>query len=184
MHLVSYNIVHRIETFNEPPCTSKVRPLPADKLEYCEKLFKQMEELGVISRVSANSNTNWSSALHIVCKPNQKPRPVGDYRKLNEKVIVDSYPLPQIRNISQKLFGAKYFTKIDLKSAYWNIPLFEGHKHKTTLVTPFGAFYFNRLPFGIASAGPWNQYLKTYQDFIFTWMTYFYIQKRRKSIYK
>ena len=69
---------------------------------------------------------------------------------MNSKIICDSYPLPLMRDISQKMHGSKLFTKIDLKKAYWNIPL--KNKHKSTLVTPFGAFYFNRLPFGVASA--------------------------------
>ena len=151
-----HNIVHRIDT-NGPPCTSKVRPLPADKLEQVKKIFQEMENSGVITKVGANTNTNWSSALHVV-RQNGQDRICGDYRLLNKLIVNDSYPLPLIRNISQNLHGAKVFTKIDLKKAYWNLPIFEGHKHKSTIVTPFGAYYFNRVPFGISSAP--NSYQK------------------------
>ena len=145
-----HGISHSIETGQNSPATSKVRPIPADLLPQVKKMFQEMEHAGVITKVNANSNTNWSSALHVVRKQGQKPRICGDYRLLNSKVICDSYPLPIMRDISQKLHGATLFTKIDLKKAYWNIKL--KNKHKSTLVTPFGAYYFNRLPFGIASA--------------------------------
>ena len=145
-----HGITHRIETGDNTPATSKVRPIPADLLPQVVKMFKEMEAAGVISRVNANSNTKWSNALHVVRKNGSKPRICGDYRLLNSKIVCDSYPLPLMRDISQKLHGARVFTKIDLKKAYWNIPL--QNKHKSTLVTPFGAFYFNRLPFGVASA--------------------------------
>ena len=147
-----HNIVHRIETGSSSPATCKVRPIPADKMPEVKALLDEMEKSGVIEKVGANSNTNWSSALHVVREKGKKPRVCVDYRILNSKIVNDSYPLPLIRNIAQKLHGAKYFSKIDLKKAYWNIPLFEGHKHKSTVITPFGAYFFNRLPFGIASA--------------------------------
>ena len=145
-----HGISHSIETGKNSPATSKVRPIPADLLPQVKKMFQEMESAGVITKVNANSNTTWSNALHVVRKQGQKPRICGDYRLLNSKVICDSYPLPIMRDISQKLHGAKLFTKIDLKKAYWNIKL--KNKHKSTLVTPFGAYYFNRLPFGVASA--------------------------------
>ena len=145
-----HGISHKIETGQNSPATCKVRPIPADLLPQVKKMFQEMQEAGVISRVNGNSNTKWSSALHVVRKSDQKPRICGDYRLLNSKIVCDSYPLPLMRDISQKLHGSKIFTKIDLKKAYWNIPL--ENKHKSTLVTPFGAYFFNRLPFGIASA--------------------------------
>ena len=151
-----HKIVHRIETHG-PPCTSKVRPVPANRLEEVKALFKEMEENGVITKVGANTNTNWSSALHVV-EQNGQLRICGDYRLLNKRITNDSFPLPLIRNISQQLHGATIFTKIDFKKAYWNLPIFEGHKHKSTLVTLFGSFYFNRVPFGISSAP--NSYQK------------------------
>ena len=147
-----HKIVHRIETGTNSPATSKVRPIPADKLDEVKALLNDMEKAGVIEKVGVNSNTNWSSALHVVREEGKKPRVCVDYRLLNERITNDSYPLPLIRNISQKLHSAKYFTKIDLQKAYWNIPLFGPHKHKSTVVTPFGAYFFNRLPFGISSA--------------------------------
>ena len=128
-----HNIVHRIETSGQP-CKSKVRPLHADKIKEVKRLFEEMENSGVITKVGANSNTNWSSALHVVVQ-NGQIRICGDYRLLNKQIINDSYPLPLIRNISQNLHGSTIFTKIDLKKAYWNLPIFGPHKHKTTLLS-------------------------------------------------
>ena len=152
-----HNIIHRIETSDNSPCTSKVRAIPANKLEEVKRLWTEMENSGVITKVGANTNTNWSSALHVVTK-NGQHRICVDYRALNTKILNDSYPLPLIKNISQQLHSAQWFTKLDLKKAYWNVPIFNPHKHKSTVVTPWGAYYFNRLPFGIKSAP--NSYQK------------------------
>ena len=51
-----------------------------------------------------------------------------------------------------KLANSKIFTKLDVKSGYWRIPLSEDSRKFTTFVTPFRRYQFNRLPFGINSA--------------------------------
>ena len=93
-----HKISHRIETGENSPATSKVRPIPADKVDEVKALLQDMENSGVITKVGANSNTNWSSALHVVREKGKKPRVCVDYRPLNSKITNDAYPLPLIRN--------------------------------------------------------------------------------------
>ena len=69
-----HNITHRIETGSNSPAKCKVRPIPADKQAEVKALLDEMENAGVIEKVGANSNTNWSSALHVVREKGKKMR--------------------------------------------------------------------------------------------------------------
>ena len=56
---------------------------------------------------------------------------------------------PETEDILYKLHGSKYFSKIDLKDAYLQIPLDEASSALTTTNTPFGLFRYKFLPFGL-----------------------------------
>ncbi len=55
-----------------------------------------------------------ASPFFFVKKKDGKLRPVQDYRKLNEMMIKNQYPLPLISELMDKLQGAKYFSKLDI----------------------------------------------------------------------
>ena len=70
-------------------------------------------------------------------------------RKLNDVTVKDAHPLSWIDSTLEALKCAKIFSSLDLKSGYWQVPVKEEHKNKTTLRTSSGQLYeFNRLPFG------------------------------------
>ena len=48
-----------------------------------------------------------------------------DFRKVNSVLVKNSYPLPNIENMLNRLGKAKYFTCLDLKSGYWQIKIKE-----------------------------------------------------------
>ena len=59
----------------------------------------------------------------MVKKKNGSLRFYVDYRKLNAVTVKDSYPLPRIDNILDKLSGSSWFSTLDLKSGYWQVKL-------------------------------------------------------------
>ena len=61
-----------------------------------------------------------------------------DYRKLNDKTIKDSYPIPRIDSTLDALSGSKWFSTIDLKSGYWQVPVAPKDKAKTAFSIPGG----------------------------------------------
>ena len=75
------------------------------------------------------------------------------FRKLNGVTIKDAHPLPRIDDTLETLKGVKYFSTLDLKSGYWQVPIKEEHRSKTAFRTSSGQLYeFNRLPFGLCNA--------------------------------
>ncbi|KAG1385375.1 hypothetical protein G6F59_017438 [Rhizopus arrhizus] len=55
-------------------------------------------------------------------------------------------------DLIDKLSGAQWFSSIDLKSGYWQIPVAEQDKCKTAFTTPSGLYEYNGMPFGLTNA--------------------------------
>ena len=74
-----------------------------------------------------------------VMKRDNSLRMCPDYKvHINEKLLDEQYPIPRIDEICSKLVGSKYFAKIDLKEAYWQIPLNEDSQDLCTINTSKG----------------------------------------------
>ena len=66
--------------------------------------------------------------------------------------VRNTYPIPLIADLFDQLSGAKYFTKLDLRSGYYQVRIADGDEPKTTCVTRYGAFEFRVMPFGLTNA--------------------------------
>lgn len=97
------------------------------------------------------STSPFASAAFLVPKKGGKTRMVVDYRNLNQILELDATPMPTIESAFQHLGQARWFTLLDLNSAYNQIPLSEQSKPYTSFVVPWAQFEFNYLPFGLAS---------------------------------
>ncbi len=83
-----------------------------------------------------------------------------DYKKLNDVTIRNSYPIPMISDIIEKVKDSNYFTKLDLRSAYNLIRIREGDEYKTAFRTKYGHYEYLVMPFGLKNAPA------TFQSFI------------------
>ena len=160
----THGVWHKMHTADHAPCKSKRRPIIADsiKAQKGKEAWEKMLADGIIEKVDPASNTDWSSALHLADQPGGGVRPCPDFRLLNQKTVTDAHPLPLLKDFTKKIHGAKVFSKVDLRSAFFNIPIWPSHKHKMLTLSPWGGSYvFNRLPFGLSS-GPssWQKVLE------------------------
>ena len=156
-HTPTHTITHHIKTTG-PPSFARPRKLGPVAYQAAKDEFQKMLEDGIIQP----SSSAWASPLHMVQKKSQDWRPVGDYRSLNRITTRDNYGLPLLQAFGQHLYGMKIFSKIDLRSAYHQIPINPADIEKTAVTTPFGLYEFKRMNFGLSGAS------QTFQRFIDT----------------
>ena len=98
-----------------------------------------------------------TETVPIVCarKANGKLRLAIDFRGLNGVSLPATlHPIPRIDDLFDRLGEAKYFSILDAKSGYHQLPLVEGEAEMTAFVVPWGQFQFiDRTPFGLKGAG-------------------------------
>ena len=75
-----------------------------------------------------------------------------DYRRLNAITKKDSFPLPLIDDLVDKLQGAKIFSKVDLKSGFHQVKMDPDSIDRTTFVTDNGSFEWLVMPMGLSNA--------------------------------
>jgi hypothetical protein len=78
--------------------------------------------------------------LFFVPKKNGDLRGVVDFRKINEITIKNRYLLPNVMEMRDRLYRAKWFSKIDLRDAFYSIRIAEGEEWKTAFRTRFGLY--------------------------------------------
>lgn len=150
-------ITHRINTGDAQPVVARGRRLSPKESRILMEEVEQMLARGVIRK----SSSPWCSPPVIVTKKNGGVRFCTNYRKLNSITEKDNFPLPRMDDLIDSLKGATYFSLIDLKSAYWHIPIEEKDKCKTAFQAGGQLFEYNVLPFGLCNSPPtWCRFMQ------------------------
>ena len=110
---------HRIDLKPEfVPKKSKIYLLNQKEEEEMNKFINDNLKKGFIHK---STSLQASPFFFIAKKDSQALRPCQDYRYLNESTIKNTYPLPSINDLLQKLHGAEIFTKLDIQWGYNNV---------------------------------------------------------------
>ena len=83
--------------------------------------------------VIQKSSSPWASGIVMVEKKDGSKRFCVDYRRLNDVIIKDAYPLPRIDDSFDQMSGAKWFSCLDLSSGYWQVEVEECNEPKQRL---------------------------------------------------
>lgn len=115
-----------------------------------EIIRQHIDEL-LKNHVIRESNSQYASPAFCVPKKGGKSRLVVNYKSLNQGLILEASPMPTVDSAFQHLGKAKFFTLLDLNSAYNQIPLDEESRKYTAFVVPWAQYEFNCVPFGLAN---------------------------------
>lgn len=125
-----------------------IYPASAKELAQLKEYITTNLELG---RIRASTSPAGSPIL-FVPKKDGSMRLCVDYRGLNKITTRNRYPLPLISETLDRLSGARVFTKLDLRDAYYRIKIREGDEWKTAFRTRYGLFEYVVMPFGMTNA--------------------------------
>lgn len=132
------------------PIYKKPYRLPQAQKSEIEKQIQDLLENDIIEE----AQSSWSAPLLIVPKKpdhtgQKKFRVVIDYRLLNQNIVDDKFPLPNINEILDSVSGAMLFTKLDLAQGFYQVELDADSRPLTAFTTSKGMYQMKRLPMGM-----------------------------------
>ena len=141
---------HAIDLKPETPETirSKVYPMPVNEQAELDRFLEENIRKGYI----IPSKSPIASPVFFVKKKDGRLQLVQDYRKLNEYTVKNRYPLPLAVDIVNRLRGAKFFTKFDVRWGYHNIRIKKGDEWKAAFTTSRGLFEPQVMLFGLTNS--------------------------------
>ncbi|GBG59838.1 hypothetical protein CBR_g66641 [Chara braunii] len=142
-------IQHRIEI--EPGSRTPKGVVYRMSPQELEELRKQLDELLEKGWIRPNSSPFGAPVLFVPKKEGEL-RMCIDYRGLNAITVKNVEPLPRIEDLLDRVQGAKYFSKIDLRSGYHQIEVHPDDQYKTAFRTRYRHYEFIVMPFGLTNA--------------------------------
>ncbi|GBG67986.1 hypothetical protein CBR_g1105 [Chara braunii] len=130
-----------------PPCGCIYR-MSEEELSVLRAHLDDLLEKGWIRP----SSSPYGAPVLFVRKKNKELWLCIDYRKLNAQTIRNVGPLPRIDDLLERLGGAKFFSKLDLKSGYHQLEIRKEDRYKTAFKTRYRHFEWLVMPFGLMNA--------------------------------
>ena len=143
-------IHHIINTGDHLPISVRPYYKTVEQRKIMQEEVGKLIHQGILQR----SHSPWSSPVILKMKPDGTYRFLVDFRQLNSISKKDSYPQPSAEELLQRLAGHRYFTKLDLKAGYFQIPIQQSDIPKTAIITQDGLYEFTVLAQGLMNAPP------------------------------
>ncbi|GJY81364.1 putative reverse transcriptase domain-containing protein, partial [Tanacetum coccineum] len=115
-----------------------------------EELSTQLQELSDKGFIRPSS-LPWGAPVLFVKKKDGSFRMCIGYRELNKLTVKSRYPLPRIDDLFDQLQGSSVYSKIDLRSGYYQLRVRDEDIPKTAFRTRYGHYEFQVMPFGLTN---------------------------------
>ena len=139
---------HEIKVAEPEKFTRKVYPIPIKHQEAVREEIQRMLELGIIER----STSSFLNPLVVVRKKSGEIRLCLDMRNLNSLVDKEYDCAPTAEELFWKCEGARYLTKLDLTSSFWQIPIRKQDRKYTAFMYQHKCYHHKVVPFGLSTS--------------------------------
>jgi hypothetical protein len=122
-------------------------------------IWEEVARLLAASFIMEVLHLDWVPNPVLVEKKKDEPaivkiwRMCVDYTHLNKACPKDPFPLPQIDQVIDSTAGYELLSFVDAYSGFHQIPLYQSDQIKTSFITPYGAYCYLTMPFGLRNAG-------------------------------
>ncbi|UYV67845.1 hypothetical protein LAZ67_5002210, partial [Cordylochernes scorpioides] len=127
----------------------RINHINTDEMKLCSETQKILEQYHEVFQGVGLINSELVTSYGRCKKKSGQIRICLDPRKLNEALVGRHFQTPAPAELLHEIPKAKYYTVLDVKSAYWHIPVAKECRDLLVMTTPFGKFRYNRLPFGL-----------------------------------
>jgi hypothetical protein len=141
---------HTIELKSNAPAAlpGKLIPLSQEEQEELYKIIVEHTKRGTIRP----SKSPYKACFFYIKKKDGKLQPVQDYWPVNQWTICNTYPLPLIPELVDRLSGCSLYTKFNICWGYNNVRIKEGDEWKATFITNEGLFKPTVMFFGLTNS--------------------------------
>jgi len=149
----------RLEFSNKPKLSSTPNVQSAatanpSKDTVLQGLIGDLLTKGAIEPVRDHTTPGFYSRLFFVPKKTGGSRPIIDLSTLNESLVVPKFKMETVASIRLGLEMGKFAFSLDLKDAYFHVPIHPSSRKYLRFQFREETFQFRALPFGLSSA-PW-----------------------------
>jgi hypothetical protein len=127
------------------------RPMSDDRIKSAEAEVQKLLDARIIREVQYPI---WVANVVMVPKKNGNMCMCINFTELNKACPKDPYPLPRIDIIIDQAADCEMLILLDCFSGYHQVWMRWEDEAKTGFTTPFGVFYFIRMPEGLRNASP------------------------------
>ena len=130
------------------PC----RFLPLALQPHVRAEIERLAQLRILMPCSTQEAVVCCSPLVITPKADGSLRMAVDYQRVNSVTVPTALTIPHMRDTLPFFRGSKWFAELDFVDGYLQLPITPESMPLTTIVTPWGMYYYRFLPFGVQQA--------------------------------